>query len=167
MLKSKSIPLVLVVVCALFQAAATPQTQTQSNEAKSSASEDRLLSALDKSGYEYRKVDKGVWVIDLKGKHLSEIRVIASAVEDSILLQADIADRKSLKLNEGLLVKLLELNHQYDEAKIALAEKRLYARADLHTKLVDGEELGFLINQVAVLADEAYQQAKPFVGSAK
>jgi hypothetical protein len=56
-----------------------------------------------------------------------------------------------------LLIKILELNDQYDSAKMALSKDTLYARAEIQMGLLDGKELAYLINQVAALADDGYK----------
>jgi hypothetical protein len=161
MYRSKSAMLMLAIFLLSLAAVPPSLALTRSNQARGSANEERLLSALDKSGYSYSKVDKGIWVIELDGKHLAKVKVIIAAAEDVVVVSAEVIDRKELKGKEAELVKMLELNDQFDTAKLALSKRGLYARTDIHAGLVDGKELAYLINQVAALADDAYAQVKP------
>lgn len=177
MLKNRSVTAALLSALLLSLAGAAYSAQTPPKKAKigpaaappppkpapSGSSAARVLAALEKSGHTYRKVDEGIWAVGLSGKNIKEIAVVVVAVEDSVLVQAQLAGRKDLSLKEALLVKLLELNHEYDASKLALSEEMLYARTEMRAKLVDAKELDYLITQVAALADEAYPQIKPFV----
>jgi len=76
-------------------------------------------------------------------------------------------DRKDLKPQPVLLTKLLELNHKFDSIKLALSEDMLYLRMDTHLRLLDNQELKYLVEQIANAADETYPQIRLFVAGAK
>ena len=78
-----------------------------------------------------------------------------------------LVDRKDLKLQPALSTKLLELNHKFDSIKLALSEDMLYLRMDTHVRLLDNQELKYLVEQVANATDETYPQIKQFVNGAK
>lgn len=78
-----------------------------------------------------------------------------------------LADRKDLKLQPAFLTKMLELNHKFDSIKLALSEDMLYLRMDTHLRLLDNQELKYLIEQIANATDETYPQVKQFVAGAK
>jgi hypothetical protein len=158
------------IILAVFVMMSSLQTipsagQTKPDQVKGDPNNTRLLAALEKTGYSYRKASEGIWVVSLTGKNLKEIDVIVQAVEDSVLLQTQVVERKAVVGKEALLVKLLEFNHEYDTAKFALSEEMLYARIDLHARLVDADELKHLVNALALMADEAYPQIKPLLGA--
>lgn len=147
----------------LFAAAALPQTQTPAPAAapQQNPARERLLGALDKTGYEYRKADDGLWVVTLEGKNRKEIEVFVHTAGTEVVVQTHMAERKAVADKAGLLVKLLELNHEYDTVKVSLSPDMLYARAEIPGRLLDAEYLKYLINQLAILADEAEPQLRP------
>ena len=161
---SRPVIILFVLVILLLQMSPAA-AQTRPDQGKSNPNSTRLLAALEKTGYSYRKANEGIWVVSLTGKNLKEIDVIVQAVEDSVLLQTQVVERKAVVGKEALLVKLLEFNHEYDTAKFALSEDMLYARIDLHAKLVDADELKHLVNALALMADEVYPQIKPLLGA--
>ena len=73
-----------------------------------------------------------------------------------------LADRKDLKLQPAALTKL-----KFDSIKVALSEEMLYVRMDTHLRLLDNQELKYLVEQIANAADEMYPQVKPFLAGAK
>lgn len=126
-----------------------------------------IVALLEKSGYTYTKVSDGVWEIPGTGKNLKEFGIRLALADDILLVMVKIADRKDLKLQPALLTKLLELNHKFDSIKLALSEDMAYLRMDSHLRLLDGEELKYLVTQIANAADETYPQVKQFIGNAK
>lgn len=123
-----------------------------------------IVALLEKSGYTYTKVSDGVWEIPGTGKNLKEFGIRLALADDILLVMVKIADRKDLKLQPALLTKLLELNHKFDSIKLALSEDMAYLRMDTHLRLLDGEELKYLVTQIANAADETYPQVKQFLG---
>jgi Putative bacterial sensory transduction regulator len=126
-----------------------------------------IVALLEKSGYSYSKVREGVWEIPGTGKNLKEFGIRLALADDVLLVMVRLADRKDLKLQPALMTKLLELNHKYDWIKLALSEDMLYLRMDTHVRLVDSQELKYLIEQIANATDETYPQIKQFVTGAK
>jgi len=124
-----------------------------------------LVSLLEKSGYRYTKVGDGVWEIPGTGKNYKEFGIRLVIADDLLLVMVKLAERKDLKLQPPFLTKVLELNHKFDSIKLALSEDVLYARMDTHLRLLDNQELKYLIEQIANGADEAYPHIKPFVSN--
>jgi hypothetical protein len=122
-----------------------------------------IVALLEKSGYSYSKVREGVWEIPGTGKNLKEFGIRLALAEDVLLVMVRLADRKDVKLQPALMTKLLELNHKFDWIKLALSEEMLYLRMDTHVRLVDGQELKYLVEQIANATDETYPQIKQFV----
>ena len=123
-----------------------------------------IVALLEKSGYTYTKVSDGVWEIPGTGKNLKEFGIRLALADDILLVMVKIADRKDLRLQPALLTKLLELNHKFDSIKLALSEDMAYLRMDSHLRLLDGEELKYLVTQIANAADETYPQVKQYIG---
>ena len=126
-----------------------------------------IVAVLEKSGYSYAKVRDGVWEIPGTGKNLKEFGIRLALADDVLLVMVKIADRKDLRLQPQLMIKLLELNHKFDWIKLALSEDMLYLRMDTHVRLVDNQELKYLVEQIANATDETYPQIKQFVIGAK
>lgn len=126
-----------------------------------------IVALLEKSGYTYTKVSDGVWEIPGTGKNLKEFAIRLVLADDILLVMVKLADRKDLKLQPPLLTKLLELNHKFDSIKLALSEDSAYLRMDTHLRLLDGQELKYLVEQIANAADETYPQIKQFISATK
>jgi hypothetical protein len=126
-----------------------------------------IVALLEKSGYSYTKVGDGLWEVPGTGKNLKEFGIRLALVDDILLVMVKLAARKDLKLETALLTKALELNHKFDSIKLALSEDMLYLRMDTHVRLLDNQELKYLVEQIANAADETYPQIKPFVAGAK
>jgi hypothetical protein len=153
----------LTALAMILLAASTGAAQPQS---KTKGAAD-LVVLLEKSGHKYSKVDDGVWEIVYEGKNLKEIHVRVTMAENVLVTLAKLVDRKDLKLDPALLTKLLELNNDFDYVKLALTGSMLYVRMDSPLRLLDGEELNHVLEQVSAAADEAYPQIKPFVAAGK
>lgn len=136
--------------------AATAPTQT-----KPAAS--GLPALLEKSGYSYSKVSEGIYEVPATGKNLKQFSLRLTEADDVLVVIAKIADRKEVTINQAGAQKLLELNDDYDLVKFALSNEMLYARIDVHVRLVDVQELKALVEQMARVIDETYIHIKPFI----
>lgn len=161
-LPKQKLTLVLTMVALILFA--MPVLNSTRTQAKSKSPAD-IVALLEKSGYTYTKVSDGVWEIPGTGKNLKEFAIRLVIADDILLVMVKLADRKDLKLQPALLTKLLELNHKFDSIKLALSEDTAYLRMDTHLRLLDGEELKYLVVQIANAADETYPQVKPFIGA--
>jgi hypothetical protein len=122
---------------------------------------------LEKSGYNYSKVGDGVWEITFTGKNLKEFPMRIATNEDVVLVMVKVSDRNGLKLTLPFTNKLLELNDRLDSIKFALSEDMLYIRTEIRSRVLDLDELKYLIEQMSGAVDIAYPQIKPFLGAAK
>jgi hypothetical protein len=157
--------LIVVASIAALILLTTPVLSSAGAQTKKGAAD--IVALLEKSGYTYTKVSDGVWEIPGTGKNLKEFAIRLALADDILLVMVKLADRKDLKLQPPLLTKLLELNHKFDSIKLALSEDSAYLRMDTHLRLLDGEELKYLVTQIANAADETYPQIKQFIGGAK
>jgi hypothetical protein len=126
-----------------------------------------IVGLLEKSGYSYRKIGDGLWEIPGTGKNLKEFGITLALADDILLVMVKLGGRKELKLEPALLTKLLELNHKFDSIKLALSEDMIYLRMDARLRLLDNQELKYLVEQIANATDETYPQIKPFATVAK
>lgn len=156
---------VLVSSIAALILLTTPVLSSAGAQTKKDAAD--IVALLEKSGYTYTKVTDGVWEIPGTGKNLKEFAIRLALADDILLVMVKLGDRKDVKLQPPLLIKLLELNHKFDSIKLALSEDMVYLRMDTHLRLLDGEELKYLVTQIANATDETYPQVKQFIGGAK
>jgi hypothetical protein len=145
--------------------AQTPPAQAPASPAAKGSSDIALL--LEKSGYKYTKVSDGVWEITFAGKNTGDFPVRLALAGNIILAIAKLADRKDLKLDPEFLVKLLECNDQFDFVKLALSKDMLYIRMETATRLLDGQELKHVLEQVSAATDEIYPQIKQYLPQGK
>ena len=154
----------LVVI--VLAVCSTSVVRSAGGQEKSKSATD-IVALLEKSGYSYRKVSDGLWEIPGTGKNLKEFGIRLALADDLLLVMVKLAGRKELRLEPALLTKLLELNHKFDSIKLALSEDMIYLRMDAHLRLLDDQELKYLVEQIANATDETYPQIKPFVAGAK
>ena len=154
----------LVVIVMAVCSTSTVRSAGGQEKPKSAAD---IVALLEKSGYSYRKVSDGLWEIPGTGKNLKEFGIRLALADDLMLVMVKLAGRNELRLEPALLTKLLELNHKFDSIKLALSEDMIYLRMDAHLRLLDGQELKYLVEQIANATDETYPQVKPFVTGAK
>jgi hypothetical protein len=102
-----------------------------------------------------------------EGKNMKSIPVRVTMAENILVTLAKLADRKDLTLDPVLLVKLLELNNDFDYVKLALTKSMLYVRMDSPLRLLDAAELNHVLEQVSAAADEAYPQITPYLAGGK
>jgi len=127
----------------------------------------QIVTLLEKSGYSYTKVSDGVWEVPGTGKNMKSFGIRLALADDILLVMVKLADRKDLKMEPAFLTKMLELNHKFDSIKLSLSEDMLYLRMDTHLRLLDNQELKYLVEQIANGAEEAYPQIKQFMAGPK
>ena len=154
-------PLAIVILLSLSCGVCSVAAQDKSKGAS------EMVALLEKSGYSYTKVGDGLWEVPGTGKNLKEFGIRLALADDILLVMVKLAARKDLKLEPPLLTKMLELNHKFDSIKLALSEDMLYLRMDTHLRLLDNQELKYLVEQIANATDETYPQIKQFVAGAK
>ena len=151
----------LIVVVLMIAGISNGMSLTMQSQGKPVAS--GLPGLLEKSGYSYSKVTEGIYEVPATGKNLKQFPLRLTLADDLLIVIAKIADRKDVAINQAIAVKLLELNDDYDSVKFALSEEMLYVRMDVHVRLVDAEELKYLVEQMARVVDETYVHLKPFI----
>jgi len=141
--------------------------QGQTTQAQAKPGPSGLLAALEKSGYSYTKVGNGIYEIPATGKNIKEFPLRLTQAEDIIIVIAKLADRKDVAIKAPFTIKLLEMNDNYDVVKFALSAEMLYARIDIHSRVMDVDELKSLVELMAHVVDEAYPEIKPFLPAPK
>lgn len=155
---------VLVLALILWTALGVCSAQDKADPKAAAAN---VVALLEKSGHNYTKVKDGVWEINFTGDNLKDFSVRLALGDNILVTMAKLADRKDLKLDPALLMKLLELNHSFDSVKLALSEDMLYVRMDTHLRILDTQEMKYVIDQMSGATDEVYPQIKKFIAGAK
>jgi hypothetical protein len=153
----------LLALALLISLAAVCPAQTQS---KPNAGAD-VVALLEKSGHSYTKVSDNVWEVGFQGKNMKQIPVRVTVAGGVLVTLCKLVDRKSLKLEPALLIKLMELNNDFDYVKLALTQDMLYVRMDTPLRLLDSDELNHALEQVSAAADETYPHITQFVATAQ
>jgi hypothetical protein len=154
----------LIVIASIVN---TGKGQGQTTQAQAKPATSGLLAALEKSGYTYTKVGNGIYEIPATGKNIKEFPLRLTQAEDIVIVIAKLADRKDVTLKAPFTLKLLEMNDNYDVVKFALSAEMLYARIDIHSRVMDVDELKSLVELMAHVVDEAYPEIKPFLPAPK
>jgi hypothetical protein len=153
-----------LVLSVLLTAAVCRAQAPASGAAKESGD---IVLLLEKSGYKYTKVSDGVWEITFAGKNTGDFPVRLALAGNIVLAITKLADRKELSLDAAFLVKLLECNDQFDFVKLSLSKDMLYLRMETSTRLLDGQELKHVLEQVSAATDEIYPQIKQYLPQTK
>ncbi|MBI3650393.1 MAG: hypothetical protein HY231_05030 [Acidobacteria bacterium] len=151
----------IAALCALIIVLILNANSTAAQTGKSTAV-GKVPGLLEKSGFKAEKLKEGVWQINFQGKNLKEFHLTITLIGEQLIMFVELANRDAVNLTSGLAVKLLELNDAMDTIKFALSEKSLYARIEAHERLLDVQELKYMISQMSAAIDEAYPQIKAF-----
>jgi hypothetical protein len=154
-----------LVVIVLILSSMSHASPTSDQDKSKGAGE--IVGLLEKSGYIYKKLGDGLWEIPGTGRNLKEFGITLALADDILLVMVKLGARKEMKLEPALLTRLLELNHKFDSIKLALSEDMIYLRMDAHVRLLDNQELKYLVEQIANATDETYPLIKPFVAGGK
>lgn len=111
----------------------------------------------------YTKVGEQGYTVNYTGKNLKTMTVRIYAASSGIFFFVDLVDRDKLVLSKNLLLRLVELNSDYDYSKIALGEKTLHVRLDARAANLTPKEFALLEAQAANTADEVYGEIKDFL----
>jgi hypothetical protein len=139
------------------------QIAAQENPVKPTVDQTRLGELIAKAEGPYTKLAVGVWSTPYRGKNMPAITVRIAAAQGGIFFFVDLFERKSVSLSRNLLVKIAELNSDFDYGKVALSEDALLVRLDVRAKLIDLDEFKAMEAQTANIADQAYGVIKDFV----
>ena len=122
-----------------------------------------LPKLIAKSEGLYSKLADNVWQVTYNGKNLRPLNVRIAAAAGGVFFIVDIVPRQGLPLSKNVLVKLAELNSEYDYVKLVLGKEALSLRLDARLAALDQKEFQFLENQAATAADEIYAVMRDFL----
>jgi hypothetical protein len=124
----------------------------------------KLAQILERSGYTYRKAADNVWVVNFKGKSLSEISVFVTSAEDLVVMGAVVAPKKSMRVTPEMMFKLLRLVHDIDRVKIGFDDDEdLFVRAEVAARIFDLDEFKADMEQVAAGTDKVHAAIKTYL----
>jgi len=107
------------------------------------------------------------WTASYRGKNLASVVVTIMGVKEGdsslLLFQTTLGDRENIPLSRNLAVKLLELNGDYDFAKVVLYDKFLALRIDYSMAGLDATAVEKICDQLASTTDAAYGEIKNFL----
>lgn len=146
----------------VFVAAPLGSSADQAPQAPSSEST-ALASLIEQVDGQYTRISDRVWRVTYQSKHLTPLAVNVTATEDVIFFFVSLVPRDKMPFSQNVLVKLLELNHQYDYVKICLDKDEIYVRGDLASPGLTPKRFEAFESQVALAADEIYAVVKGFL----
>ncbi len=124
----------------------------------------KLAQILERSGYTYRKAADNVWVVNFKGKSLSDINVFVTSAEDLVVMGAVVAAKKSMRVTAEMMFKLLRLVHDIDRVKIGFDDDEdLFVRAEVAARIFDLDEFKSDMEQVAAGTDKVHAAIKTYL----
>jgi hypothetical protein len=124
----------------------------------------KLAQLLEKSGYSYKKAADNVWVVNFKGKSLSDINVFVTSAEGLIVIGAVVAPKRSIKPNGEMMFKLLRLVHEIDRVKIGFDDDEdLFLRTEVSSKCFEIEDFKSSLDQISGGADRIHASIKSYL----
>jgi hypothetical protein len=156
---------VVSTIVALF-ACISPETlarpHTQAKQDKQVVA--KLAQLLEQSGYPYRKAAENVWVVNFKGKSLTDINVFVTSAESLVVMGAVVAPKSSMKVTQEMTVKLLRIVHDIDRVKIGFdSDDDLFLRAEVGAKCLDLAEFKDYMEQVSAGTDKVHAAIKAYL----
>ena len=143
------------------------QTSRPKANSRASGGTANIPALLERSKLSYTKIANNIWEIQFTGQNVREFAMRIVTAEDLVMMMVKLADRKDVNAAGVLPVRLLELNDKVDQVKFALSSDVLYARVEIHARLLDDREFRYLIDQLSGGVDENYLVIKPFIAGAK
>lgn len=122
----------------------------------------KLADLVAHSEGQYTKLGEGAWNVVYRGKNMPNFSIKIVTAEGGVFFFVHLFD-KTTTMSRAMLLKVAELNSQYDYVKIDLADDGLEARLDSRLKLMDLDEFKKHEAQIAIVADQAYGVLKDFI----
>ena len=154
--------LTLLIILTLG-ASAFAQTARPKANTRGSGGTANIPTLLERSKLNYAKIADNIWEIQFTGQNVKEFSMRIVATEDLVLMMVKLADRKDVNGSGVLPLRLLELNDKVDQVKFALSADMLYARVEIHARLLDDSEFRYLVDQLSGGVDENYPVIRPFI----
>ena len=133
----------------------------QAQAIQPSAKVDQLMR---ESGYRYKSLGEGVWVIDRTGTSLPKFQILIASGPGYVVFGVIIAEKKNMNVTSEMMFKLMKLNHALDYVKIGFDnDDDLFVRSEIKTRLLDVQEFKEGIERLSSDVDQIYVTIKPFL----
>jgi hypothetical protein len=128
----------------------------------------KVARLLNESGVNLTKIDAEMWTIPFEGKRMKDITVMIGVAEGTLVSFALIPQSKNVKFPTPILMKLLNLNDEYDTVKVGIDDKGIvFVRIDLTVRTLDKQQLIDSIDQIAAAVDQVFTEIRPHLPKAK
>lgn len=128
----------------------------------------KVSRLLNESGAKFTKIADDTWSMSFEGKSMKDINVLAGVGDGILVTFALIPQSKGVKFPPDVLMKLLNLNDQYDRVKVGIDIKgNVFVRIDMTIRTLDKSELSEGIDQVAAAVDEIHGQIRTYLPRTK
>lgn len=128
----------------------------------------KVARLLNETGVNLTKIDADMWTIPFEGKRMKDITVMIGIGDGTLVSFALIPQSKGVKFPPPVLMKLLNLNDEYDTVKVGIDDKGIvFVRIDLTVRTLDKQQLIDSIDQIAAAVDQVFTEIRPHLPKAK
>ena len=128
--------------------------------------EARVEGWLRQSGYDYRKVKANSWYVNMRGKELTQIRVLVGAGSNSIAVGAVVVPKRSLRVTADSMHKMMKLSYALNYVRVCIdPDEDLLVMAQVKERSLDLQEFKDTVERVVSAADRAYGEVRPFLNT--
>lgn len=102
----------------------------------------------------------------MKGRNLTQIRLIIGAGPNTLAVGAVVAPKRSLRVSADLMYKMMKLSYDLNYVRVCIdTDEDLLVMSQLKGNWLDLQEFKNTIERVAAAADRAYFEARPFLNT--
>jgi len=130
------------------------------------AFEARVEAFLRQSGYDFRKVKTNSWYVNMKGKELTQIRVLVGAGSNSIAVGAVVAPKARLRVTADSMYKMMKLSYDLNYVRVCIdPDEDLLVMSQVKEPWLSLQEFKSTVERVVAAADRAYAEIRPFLNT--
>lgn len=160
-LRTVSLSLVALALALLVPA----RTAGANGRAQSNTWSAQVAALLEKSAYNYSRVDHGTWQIAFNSAAIGPFPIRISIVGDRVRVYGEVIDTTPLPQRSKVFQSILELSGKIDAVRFSLTDGVLIASAEAPARLLDVPELTYMLNQVYGAVDRAYSESSGSMSS--
>jgi hypothetical protein len=124
----------------------------------------KIEQLLRQSGYGYRKLSPGAWIMDGKGKSLLTFSILFASGDGFLVTGVIVAPKDKMNVTSEMMFKLMKLNYSLDYVKIGFDnDDDLFVRWEVKTQTLDLPLFKEVIRRVSDDADQVYGEIKPYL----
>ena len=124
----------------------------------------KIEQLLRQSGYGYRKLSPGIWIMDAKGESLLTFSILFAAGDGFLVTGVIVAPKDKMNVTSEMMFKLMKLNYSLDYVKIGFdKDDDLFVRWEVKTQKLDLPLFKEVIRRVTDDADEVYRTIQPYL----